>query len=139
MNAARYPVSLELPVQWGEMDAFGHVNNAVYLRWFETARIAYFERVSVPRTLADAGPRPILGRATVDFRSPVTFPDTVTVEANVTRLGTTSFTMGYRASSAKQGRVVAEGEAVVVMIDPSTGLKTPLSPELRAAIEALQA
>ena len=134
----RYPVRLELPVQWGEMDTFAHVNNAVFLRWFETARIAYFERVAVPKTLADAGPRPILARATVDFRRPVTYPDRIVVEATVTKLGTTSFTMGYRASSAQQKAVVAEGEGVVVMTDPATGQKTPLTAELRAAIAALE-
>jgi acyl-CoA thioester hydrolase len=81
----------------------------------------------VPSTWADPGARPILGRATVDFRSPVTYPDTVTVEAGVSRLGTTSFTMRYRATSRAQGRLVAEGDAVVVMVDPETGQKTPLS------------
>lgn len=134
----KYPVRLELPVQWGEMDAFAHVNNAVFLRWFESARIAYFEQVAVPKTLADAGPRPILARATVDFRRPVTYPDRIAVEATVTKLGTTSFTMGYRASSARQGAVVAEGEGVVVMTDAVTGQKTPLPAELRASIVALE-
>jgi len=42
-----WPISLELPVQWGEMDAFQHVNNVAYLRWFESARIAYFEAAGV--------------------------------------------------------------------------------------------
>ena len=39
------PVSVQIPVAWGDMDAFGHVNNTVYLRWFETARIAFFRAV----------------------------------------------------------------------------------------------
>jgi acyl-CoA thioester hydrolase len=81
---------------------------------------------------------PILARATVDFRRPVTYPDTVTVEASVRRFGTTSFTMRYRATSQAQAAVVAEGEAVVVLLDPATGRKTPIPPELRAAIDALE-
>ena len=44
---SRWPVTIELPVQWGELDSFGHVNNVVFLRWFESARIAYFERCGV--------------------------------------------------------------------------------------------
>ena len=51
----RWPVRRELPVQWGDMDAFAHVNNTVYLRWFETVRIAYFEELDVPRTPQDRG------------------------------------------------------------------------------------
>jgi len=134
----RWPVKLELPVQWGEMDAFAHVNNAVYLRWFESGRIAYFEAVAVPRTLADAGPRPILARTTIDFRAPVTFPDSVTVEATVTKLGRTSFTMGYRVTSQRSGTVAAEGEGVVVLVDEASGKPVPLPGELRASITSLE-
>ena len=43
----RWPVTIELPVQWGDMDSFGHVNNVVYLRWFESARIAYGNRIGL--------------------------------------------------------------------------------------------
>jgi acyl-CoA thioester hydrolase len=134
-----FPVRIEVRVAWGEMDAFAHVNNANYLRWFESARIAYFERVSIAISAKDRSPWvPILARATVDFRRPVTYPDTVTVEASVRRFGTTSFTMLYRATSQAQAAVVAEGEAVVVLLDPATGKKTPIPPELRAAIDALE-
>lgn len=134
-----WPVRIEVKVAWGEMDAFAHVNNANYLRWFESARIAYFEKVSVSIGAKDASPWvPILARATVDFRRPVTYPDTVTVEASVRGFGTTSFTMAYRATSQAQGAVVAEGEAVVVLLEPASGRKTALPPELRAAIDALE-
>ena len=135
-----FPVRIEVKVAWGEMDAFAHVNNANYLRWFESARIAYFEKVSVSIGAKDQSPWvPILARATVDFRRPVTYPDTVTVEASVRSFGTTSFTMVYRATSQAQGAVVAEGEAVVVLLDPATERKTAIPPELRAAIDALEA
>ena len=76
-----FPVRLTLPVQWGEMDAFHHVNNVHYLRWFESARITYFAALGIAIEL-DGSPklRPILARSTIDYRAPVTFPDTVTVE-----------------------------------------------------------
>lgn len=45
---AQYPVVVEVPVAWGEMDAYGHVNNIVYFRYFETARIAYSKSWSIP-------------------------------------------------------------------------------------------
>lgn len=135
----RYPVRLTLPVQWGEMDAFHHVNNAYYLRWFESARIAYFAKVGVGIELGDAAAlRPILARATIDYRAPVTYPDTVTVEATVKSFGTTSFVMGYRLSSDVQRRVVAEGEAVVVLLD-AAGEKTKVPASLRESIMALEA
>lgn len=134
----RYPVSIVIPVAWGEMDAMQHVNNVVYLRWFESARIAYFAALGIAIEL-DGSPklRPILARSTIDYRAPVTFPDTVTVEATTKSFGTTSFVMGYRLSSAAQQRVVAEGDSVIVLLDGS-GAKTPLTDELKARIHALE-
>ncbi|MGV3625924.1 MAG: acyl-CoA thioesterase [Archangium sp.] len=138
MTLGTFPVSIEHRVQWGEMDAFGHVNNANYLRWFESARIAYFEATGIGTTAMDSAQwAPILGRATVDFRKPVKYPDVVTVFATVTRFGTTSFTMAYRAESKALG-VAAEGEAIVVLLDPRTGEKVAIPDELKAAIEKLE-
>jgi acyl-CoA thioester hydrolase len=128
---------LEHRVAWGEMDAFGHVNNANYLRWFESARIAYFEKIAVSISSRDVSPWvPILGRATIDFRKPVQYPDTVTLEATVTKFGNTSLTMAYRAVSASLG-LAAEGEAIIVLLDTS-GQKTPLPEDLKKAVEKLE-
>ena len=132
----RYPVRLTVPVAWGDMDALGHVNNTVYLRWFESARIEYFRRVGF---FAAPGQGPILARATVDFRRPVTFPDAVLCEATVLRLGTTSVAMSYRVTSEAQSALAAEGEAVVVAMDYTRGEKIPLPDELRRRIEELEA
>ena len=132
----RWPVSLELPVQWGDMDAFQHVNNVAYLRWFESARIAYFEIAGVLEGMPAIGP--ILARQTIDYRLPLTYPDRLRASATAIRLGTTSFTMGLRLASEKHGKIAAEGEATLVMLDYRNGQKVPLSDALRARIEALE-
>lgn len=133
-----WPVRLQLPVAWGEMDAFQHVNNTVYLRWFESARIVYFERVGLLERMQRERVGPILARATADFRRPVTFPDTVEVSTTVTRVGRTSFVMAYRIRSERQGgAVVAEGEGVIVMLDYRNGQRVEVDAELRARIAAL--
>ena len=134
----RWPVSLRLPVQWGDMDSFQHVNNVMYLRWFESARIAYMERAGMMDRMPEIGP--ILARQTIDYRFPLVYPDTVLATATVTKLGNTSFTMGLRLASERQGgRVAAEGEAVTVMFDYRKNGKVPLGEALRARIEALEA
>ena len=133
----RWPISLQLPVQWGDMDAFQHVNNVAYLRWFESARIAYFEAAGVMDGMPAVGP--ILARQTIDYRLPLTYPDMLRASATVTRMGNTSFIMGLRLSSLKHGKVVAEGEAVVVMLDYRSGQKVPLADALRTRIEKLEA
>ncbi len=127
--SARWPVEVQLPVQWGDMDAFQHVNNTVYLRWFESARIAYFAKAQVTA--------PILARATIDFRKPVTFPDNITVRGRVSKVGTTSFTMQYEVVSEKLG-LAAEGEGVVVMFDYATQKKLPVDDALRSRIAKLE-
>jgi len=134
----RWPLVLPLRVAWGDMDAYRHVNNTIYLRWFESARILYFERVALVSEGGYDAVGPILARATVDFRRPVTYPDTVTIEATVPRFGNTSFEMRYRATSAAQNAVVAEGDSIVVMMNYQTGQKVPVPAELRARIEAFE-
>jgi acyl-CoA thioester hydrolase len=137
---AKWPVAVEIPVAWGDMDSFGHVNNTVYLRWFETARIAYFERTGVVDRMESEGVGPILARTSIDFRLPVQYPDSVRAEATVTRIGKTSFVMGYRVlSTAHGGAVAAEGDGVVVMLDYVKGEKVPLSETERLAIRDLEA
>ena len=135
---APWPIQLHIPVQWGDMDALQHVNNAVYLRWFESARIAYFLRVGLLDRVERERIGPILARATVDFRRPVTYPDTVTCSATVARVGRTSLVMAYRITSERQGgAVVAEGEGVVVVFNYRTGEKVEVDAELRGKIAAL--
>src|SRR5262249_20923639 len=83
---------------------------------------------------------PIQARQQIDYRIPLTYPDSVRVAATVLKLGNTSFTMGLRARSKANGRAIAaEGEAIIVMFDYAAGKKTALSPALREAIEKLEA
>jgi len=138
VSLGQWPVTIELPVQWGDMDAFQHVNNVVYLRWFESARIAYFERAGVLSQMPEIGP--IQARQVVDYRIPLAYPDQVRVAATVLKFGNTSFTMGLRVRSrVNQRAIAAEGEAVIVMFDYRNGRKVALSQPLRAAIESLEA
>jgi acyl-CoA thioester hydrolase len=134
----RWPVTVEIPVQWGDMDAFGHVNNVVYLRWFESARIAYFERAGILSRMPEIGP--IQARQEIDYRLPLRYPDRLLVSATVSKLGNTSFTMSLRLRSHAHDRAIAaEGIAVIVMIDYRNNRKAPLSVDLRNRIEALEA
>jgi len=129
-----YPIRLELPVAWGDLDAFGHVNNTRYFRWFESARMAYFERIGIsPERPKEAGP--ILATTTCDFLAPVEYPATIVVGARVARVGNTSLIMEHEI--AKEGVVVARGKTVVVWFDYQRGEKVRIPDTLRDAIAAL--
>ncbi len=136
---ARYPISVTIPVAWGEMDSFQHVNNVVYARWLETARMVYFERLGLVKRVREEGVGPILARTVIDYRRAVTYPDTVRVEATIHHVGGSSFTMAFRVRSEAQGVEVATGEQVIVNYDYRAGRSRPLDEVLRAAIAAIEA
>jgi acyl-CoA thioester hydrolase len=130
-----YPIALEIPVAWGDMDAFGHVNNTVYFRWFESARMALFERIGISPD-RPKGVGPIMASTSCDYLVPVEYPATVTVGARVQRIGHTSFVMENEAT--RDGIPVARGTTVVVLIDYRSGQKVRVPDEMRAAIAALR-
>ncbi len=99
-----YPVVISVPVQWGDQDAFGHVNNTVYFRWFESARIGYLLRIGLRTLQADERIGPILASSSCEYRKSITFPDTVRVGVRVTRIGRTSIGFEHRIISEGQGR-----------------------------------
>jgi acyl-CoA thioester hydrolase len=135
---ADFPVVLEIPVAWGEMDAFQHVNNIVYLRYAESARIAYLDRAGLRDAMQTTGIGPILASIGCRYKFPLTYPDTVRIGTRVSDIGADRFTVLFRIVSTRHGRIVAEGDSVIVSYDYRSGRKAPLPPEVRAAIEALE-
>jgi acyl-CoA thioester hydrolase len=132
--AEPWDIEVDIRVAWGDMDAFKHVNNTVFLRWFETARIAWLDHVGFPDV--DGGLGPILKTASVVYESPVTYPDTVRAKVRTKRVGTSSVTLEYEVTSeAQKGALVATGETVVVLVDYARGAKVALPDDLRARIE----
>ncbi len=133
-----YPVIYETDVAWGHMDAFQHVNNVVYFRYFESARIKYFESTPMMEEMEKTGVGPILHSIGCRFRFPLTYPDRVQVGVRVTKLGEDRLFLHHRAISVQQNRIAAEGEGVVVMFDYRNNRKAAVSPTLREAIARLE-
>jgi len=136
---AGFPVVIDQPVDWGDMDAFGHVNNVAYFRYFENARIEYFRRIGWWEYLTETGVGPIVGATQARFRRPVRYPDTLRAGAKVLSFGTDRFTLRHVLVSRATGEMVAEGDAVVVSIDYRANAKVPLPGELRRRIDELEA
>lgn len=138
-----FAVTIELPVQWGEMDALRHVNNAIFFTWFESARIAYFDRLraAIPGAGATVGMGeigPILASTSCDFIRPVTYPAIVRVGARVTELGNSSMRMEYAVERTDAPEdLCAKGTSVVVLVRYATLQKVRVPDEMRAAIDAI--
>jgi len=114
---AVHPVTLSLPVQWGDQDAFGHVNNVVHFRWMESARIEYFGRAGLGHMMSNQGQGPILASIKCDYRRQLAFPDTILISASITDIGRTSLKMAHLLYSTAQKAVAGQGESVIVIFD----------------------
>ncbi len=134
----QYPIVIKVPVRWGDMDAFQHVNNIVYFQYFESVRIAYFERIHTMSHWRETGVGPILASTQCRFRFPVTYPDTLLVGATVTHLGEDRFTHQYLAVSRHHEKIAAEGEGVVVTFNYETNQKAPIPATIRQRIYELE-
>jgi acyl-CoA thioester hydrolase len=118
-------------IRWRDMDAFRHVNNAVYLTYLEEARDEWFLEVLGNGLLLNDF---VLARCAVDYRSPLTQEDgDVDVELRCTRVGRSSITTAERITAVSDGRVAAEAEAVLVHYDWETGTSRPLTDEIATA------
>jgi acyl-CoA thioester hydrolase len=130
-----YPVVTEIPVAWGEMDALNHVNNAVYFRYFETARLDYFSHVHLMEDMAQTKVGPVLGETYCRYKLPVTYPDTLLVGSRVTEVEKDRFKMEYQIVSKKLGKVTTTGSATIVMFDFVSNQKANIPSKLLNAIE----
>jgi acyl-CoA thioester hydrolase len=139
MPLSQFKVVIDQPVDWGDMDSFGHVNNVVYFRYFENARVEYFRRIGWWEYLAENGIGPIVGATQARFRRPVKYPDTLRAGAKVVSFAADRFTIRHVLVSRTTGELVTEGDAVVVTIDYRNNVKVPVPDELRRRIEELEA
>ena len=136
---AKYPVVIKVPVQWADQDAFGHVNNTVPHRWFESVRIALFERIGLLESMKEQRVGPILAAVSCNYRRQINFPDTVQVGIRVARIGRTSIAFEHAIVSEARQSVVADGTSTTVVFDYQAGKPHPVPESVRRAIESLEA
>lgn len=136
---ADFPVQTDITVQWGEMDAANHVNNVVYLRWFEHARVVYLDRLEYPVVLEQEGlPGVILAKQDCKYLFPVRYPDTITMGIKVTEIEDDRFVMHCKMYSQEHRRLVAIANATIVTYDYVQQQKAPVPEQLRQGIQALE-
>ena len=120
---------IETPIdlRWRDLDALNHVNNASFLTFFEEARLRWFASLPGPWTSAEV--QPVLAAAHINYRRQLNWPARVLAQLNCQRIGTTSLTIAHRLIDATQRDVVyADGDSVLVWIDPASGKSIALPP-----------
>ena len=124
-----------MTVRWGDLDAFNHVNNATFLVYAQEARLAWLAGVDGP--WFDETMMPVVAAAQVNFRRQLAWPGRIAVELATKRLGNSSVTITHRIVADDDPHCVyADGEVVMVWIDPASGRSVPLPPAIRAACQS---
>ncbi|MCV2215847.1 acyl-CoA thioesterase [Thauera sp. Sel9] len=134
-EGAKLVHTTRIPVRWGDMDAYGHVNNTVYFRYFEQARCEWAEKMGFqvsPKETAG----PVIINASCTFFAPVNYPATVVVRMYAGELGRTSVMTWYELYVEGEDRLYAEGAAKTVWMDNATGRSAPLPEAIRALLDS---
>lgn len=132
--------TIEIPVAWGEMDALGHVNNVVYFRYFESARIDFLRKAGCSQLKAADGVGFILQAMEARFRVPLVFPDTIVVGTKLVAIEDDRFTLAHSIRIKTHGQtqgVATVGRGTIVTYDYAAGRKVAIPAVIREAIQKL--
>ncbi|HVU81271.1 MAG TPA: thioesterase family protein [Rhodanobacteraceae bacterium] len=131
-SPSRVLATIPLHVRWRDLDAFNHVNNSSYLTFLEESRLQWLR--TVPGEWFSAHAMPVMAAVELHYRKPIEWPAEIDVLLSCERLGTTSMTIGNRIVDRNDHTCVyADGNVVMVWVDPATGASVPLPEAIRNA------
>lgn len=133
MTERRWAHRHRLTVRFSDCDLLGHVNNAVYLTYFEECRVAWWRELGGSTTLP-GGIGVILVRAECNYRAPALLSEELEIRLAVTAIGTSSVSMEYEIENVSSGRLLADGKTVVVAFDYEAQKTVPVPPDTRAKL-----
>lgn len=122
-----------IPIRWGDMDAMGHVNNTVYFRYMEQARVEWIERIGYPID-SQREEAAVVVNASCTFLLPLTYPGQLECRMYVGKPGRSSLPTYYELRKLGADALYAEGAAKMVWMAPATGKSVPLPERLLQAI-----
>lgn len=119
-----------LPIRWGDQDAQNHVNNTLYFRYFEEARVQLFQLAGIALPSTKVG---ILAHTSCDFLKPLTYPATIVVSQTLAKMGQSSMAVDTLIEREDEpGVPYAKGKYVIVGVDAATGKSSPWTDTERA-------
>ena len=120
--------TLELRLDWSEMDLFGHINNVSYFKYLQASRVNFWENVGLSQLYEEQGIGPTLAQTICRFKHPLHYPGTIRIVLKVDWVKNSSFQLSHTIYDA-QGNACAEGEDVVVLFDYNKNEKYLLTAE----------
>ncbi len=134
----QFPVIVSQNIIWGDMDAYGHVNNTVYLRYFEDVRMAYFDAIGVSEHKQQLNVGPIMANVNCNFRLPLRYPDKIQIATRGVLLSAKKLNMEFVVYSEGSDWVVADGEGLVLFYDYSLGKSCAIPEPIVSAMDRLE-
>ena len=138
MTVETFHCSTPITIRFRDLDAFGHVNNAVYFTFMEMARVAYFTQIGLLKPGEFPSPFFIIAEATCQYKAPIDLQTSLIIQVRVSRLGNSSFDMAYRFVDEVSGIVLATGRTVQVAYDYAANRSVLLPNEWRTALARLE-
>ncbi|MBA60597.1 MAG: hypothetical protein CMB30_02735 [Euryarchaeota archaeon] len=142
MSEKKWPIKTEIPVLWGDVDSFGHVNNIIYLKWCETSRVELFRKMYDVKTLdteniqLGSGVGPILANFNCNYRTPIKYPDVIYIKTRISHIGNTSYGIEHQMYSKNNDeKIVFDGSSVIVMVNYKNETKFQLDSEMKKTLE----
>lgn len=130
----QYPIVYDQKIAWGDMDAFGHVNNVIFYRYIESARLAYLDQLNI---LSEPLLTVVLSNQ-CHYLKPVVYPDQLKVGVKVEEIRNSAFRMKYTLYSEEQKSIVANAEAVIVCVDKTSMQKIKIPEYIVDKIKQLE-
>jgi acyl-CoA thioester hydrolase len=137
LHRASYPYFLSIPTRWMDNDIYGHVNNVIYLSYFDTVVNEHLIRAG-GLDIHEGAAIGLVVETSCRFHKPLSFPDVIDAGLRVARLGNSS--VRYEIALFRRGdeEPAATGHFVHVWVDRAARRPTPLPARVRTALEALQ-
>ncbi|MCG9873259.1 MAG: acyl-CoA thioesterase [Leptospiraceae bacterium] len=133
----RFDHTYTISIAWGDMDAFGHVNNVVYVKYFETARANFFSDLSIWNTdLKTLKAGPVLTHLDLDYRKQVSFPADLDITLGITSFSSRSFDIST-SMWTKDGQCVLSGYAQIVWFDFENGRPASITDSMKEIFKSM--
>jgi acyl-CoA thioester hydrolase len=124
------PLSLELRIDWSEQDLFGHINNVMYAKYVQAARVNLWEKIGLDKHFRETNTGPTLAATSIQFKQPLYYPGLVIIRSGIKEIGNTSFVISHELYNGEQA-LCATAEDVVVILDYNTHQKVSLAGFIR--------
>lgn len=137
MTETQFSLNLQIRLDWGDLDSFGHINNIAFFKYVQTSRVNYWDSIGLTQIHKEMGIGPLLVSCKCDLKKPLFYPGQITVYSRVEFIKNTSFSICHRIIDDKN-QIAAEAQDIMVMFDFNKHEKIPFPHDLKLKIEKLE-